>query len=286
MPSALLLEISSSSIRLARSALQIANWGADQYQAVLCLSGEINVDADSGTAALTPGDISVVDTLRMLHADFRAPAAGHCRAIVLSLARSKILPMLLSPDAANCRILCGSKPASRLLATKIMDMLRWADRMHNVQCEIAVEECATLLGQCLNCIGNRPDNANARAIKRYIEQHLDSAVLSADHISERFRCSRATIYRLFGAHGGVARYIQERRLLNAFSLLVAKEAAACRILDIALNCQFSGEASFSRAFQRRFGITPGALRKHCRMEPDRWTRNGWLSTADRSISES
>jgi AraC-like DNA-binding protein len=98
-------------------------------------------------------------------------------------------------------------------------------------------------------------------IKRYIEANLDTALLTADHLCSRFRISRASLYRLFEADGGLARYVQEQRLNRALKQLVSPLAQSKRLIDLAVDLQFSGDSTFIRAFRRRFGVTPGEIRE-------------------------
>jgi AraC-like DNA-binding protein len=98
------------------------------------------------------------------------------------------------------------------------------------------------------------------SLKRLVEQHLNSPALSAEFVCARSGWSRATVYRLFEAEGGLARYIRKRRLLRAFCELTSGQAPRLRIVDLALEHQFASEASFNRAFRRAFGIPPGKAR--------------------------
>ena len=47
-------------------------------------------------------------------------------------------------------------------------------------------------------------------------------------------------------------------MADAASALVRTDA---RILDIALDCQFSSQEAFTRAFRRYYGMTPGEYRR-------------------------
>ena len=99
------------------------------------------------------------------------------------------------------------------------------------------------------------------SLKRLIERHLPSPRLCTDLICARSGWSRATVYRLFEAEGGLARYIRQRHLNRAFRELICGPPSGRRILDLAVDCQFASEATFSRAFHRMFGIPPGEVRE-------------------------
>jgi AraC-like DNA-binding protein len=90
--------------------------------------------------------------------------------------------------------------------------------------------------------------------------HLGQASLGVDTLCDRFELSRAGLYRLF-APTSPAGYIQERRLHRAYAMLISPAFRAWRIIDIAVECRFSSDATFIRAFRRQFGITPGDVRE-------------------------
>jgi AraC-like DNA-binding protein len=99
------------------------------------------------------------------------------------------------------------------------------------------------------------------AVKRHIEANLDSESPTVAELCRRFGLSRASLYRLFVPDGGIARYIRDRRLHQAFRMLASPAGCRARIIDIAVSFQFSSDSTFIRAFRRRFGLTPGALRR-------------------------
>ena len=59
--------------------------------------------------------------------------------------------------------------------------------------------------------------------------------------------------------GGVAGYVQERRLVRAFAML-SNPSNTSTISTTAYRCGFSSDAYFSRAFKQRFGCSPSELR--------------------------
>ncbi|QCI68974.1 helix-turn-helix transcriptional regulator [Phreatobacter stygius] len=96
-------------------------------------------------------------------------------------------------------------------------------------------------------------------IRRHVEDNLGAASLTVDSLCLAFELSRASLYRLF-TPDSPANYIQKRRLHRAFAMLISPAFRSWRIIDIALECHFSSDATFIRAFRRQFGITPGDAR--------------------------
>jgi AraC family transcriptional regulator len=105
----------------------------------------------------------------------------------------------------------------------------------------------------------RLDEKRLRRVLDYVAQHLDEDITIAQLAS--VAClSPFHFARMFRASMDVAphRYVSEQRLESAMALLAAGERS---LSDIALGCQFSSQASFSRAFRRATGATPGEYRR-------------------------
>lgn len=114
--------------------------------------------------------------------------------------------------------------------------------------------------------GVRPANTvrplDDRRLKRvcaYIEDHLDEDIALAD--LARVAClSLHHFARAFREAAGIPphRYISARRLDRARQMLAVSDLS---LAEIAFACRFSSQASFTRAFQRQTGHTPGQYRR-------------------------
>ncbi|WP_024851891.1 AraC family transcriptional regulator [Hydrogenovibrio kuenenii] len=94
----------------------------------------------------------------------------------------------------------------------------------------------------------------------YIYQHLDDT-LSVEQLSEVAHFSKYHFHRLFSNSVGinVFQFIQLLRLKRASYQLVFNHNM--RITDIAFSAGYDSHESFSRAFKKRFGLSPNAFRK-------------------------
>ena len=63
------------------------------------------------------------------------------------------------------------------------------------------------------------DHDLATAMQDYVKVNLSDLGLDASVLQAVFHCSRATVYRCFKRHAGVAAYIREQRLLRCFEQL-------------------------------------------------------------------
>ncbi|MCF7749291.1 helix-turn-helix domain-containing protein [Bacillus subtilis subsp. subtilis] len=96
----------------------------------------------------------------------------------------------------------------------------------------------------------------------YIDANLGECELDERMIRAAFGLSRPSLYRLFQALGGVARYIRERRLWLAHRHL--QRNPGCSLTWLLYEVGFASERQFQRAFQARFGMSPAAWRQTCR----------------------
>jgi AraC-like DNA-binding protein len=103
------------------------------------------------------------------------------------------------------------------------------------------------------------DSALLSRAKRFVRVHLEDATLTPGTICRELGLSRRTLYRIFEPTGGVGRYIQDVRLQRIHDELRFGDAEP--IADIAARYGFENKEVFWRAFKRRFGVTPGDVRR-------------------------
>jgi len=93
----------------------------------------------------------------------------------------------------------------------------------------------------------------------HIERHLAEPI-QLDRAAAQACFSLTHYYRMFHALVGhtVKDYIRKRRLTESARRL---ESGGDRIIDISFDYQFESQESFSRAFKKMFGVSPGQFRK-------------------------
>jgi AraC family transcriptional regulator len=94
----------------------------------------------------------------------------------------------------------------------------------------------------------------------YIEHNLNEKIELKD-LAEKVFLSKYHFHRVFHTIVGepVAEYIRKRRLIEAANELLNTDH---KILDIALNYQFSSQESFTKAFKKLYGIPPREFRRN------------------------
>ncbi|MCP9629436.1 AraC family transcriptional regulator [Rhodopseudomonas palustris] len=105
----------------------------------------------------------------------------------------------------------------------------------------------------------RLDDARLRRVLDYIHANIDQD-LSLAKLSDVACLSKHHFARAFREATGVPphRYISARRLDHAVSLLKGSQSS---LADVAYLCRFSSQATFTRAFRRQVGMSPGEYRR-------------------------
>jgi AraC-like DNA-binding protein len=106
------------------------------------------------------------------------------------------------------------------------------------------------------------DRERLSRVLGYIEAHLSESITVTD-LANVACLSIFHFARSFTGAMGVPphHYVSRRRLENAKAMITAGNAS---LYEIALDCQFSSQSSFTRAFRRVTGMTPGEYRRASR----------------------
>ena len=104
------------------------------------------------------------------------------------------------------------------------------------------------------------------ALQCYIDQNLGSPEFGIDNICGQFQMSRATLYRVLAAEGGVRDYIQRRRLMGIFKALALPANMDRGVYSIALEYGFTSPSHLSTRFREHFGMTPKEVREAARSQ--------------------
>jgi AraC family transcriptional regulator len=109
---------------------------------------------------------------------------------------------------------------------------------------------------------HRLDDRRLRRVLAYIEEHLAEDIAVAD-LANVACLSIFHFTRAFAAAMGVPphRYVSQRRLEAAKALIATGKPS---LSEIAFNCRFSSQSSFTRAFRRATGMTPAEYRQTLR----------------------
>jgi AraC-like DNA-binding protein len=103
--------------------------------------------------------------------------------------------------------------------------------------------------------------ARLEAARRHIDQHLAEPELTPANTAAALGISLRHLHLLFEPTGiSFAQYVMQRRLLQCRAALTSPTGASRSVADIAFGWGFNSLATFYRAFEREFGLTPTTLR--------------------------
>lgn len=270
---AVILDSRVSDVEYARTPAHVARGALDHYMVSLCVDGEMRFRSGRRDVTLRPGDICLIDMAQPNHTVLRG-GGGRTRTMTLTLQRGMLAPRLAHPDSATATVLPADHSHARLIGGHFADLAVSAKPGH-AGADAIVEAIADLIAAAAG--GTADIQAGVERaerhlylamIKRHIADNLETDLLTATGLCRQFGISRATLYRLFEADGGLAHYIREQRLNLAFQKMISQTEADKRLMNLAVSMKFSSDSTFIRAFRRKFGLTPGELRELA----DQWLR--------------
>lgn len=95
--------------------------------------------------------------------------------------------------------------------------------------------------------------------RRFINDNLASPALNVDTVADSLGISRRQLYYLFAPHGGVAKFIQNRRLAACYKRIRTLTDGRA-ISSVAYEFGFINLSTFYRQFQARYGFRPSEAR--------------------------
>ena len=180
------------------------------------------------------------------------------------LARDSFQGIATPLDAAQGTAL--NTPQGKLLADYMLLLERNLPNLTPEDTPRLTNAVQAMLGACLAPSADRVANARPQInvtllerVRQAVRRHLRSPSLGPDKLCREAATSRSQLYRLLENEGGVAAYIQRRRLSESFAIL-CDTSNNFPISLIAETLCFADASSFSRAFRREFGMRPSDVR--------------------------
>jgi AraC-like DNA-binding protein len=259
----------SDAVILRRRAARCRQDGGDEILLSALVSIEDRVQYQNNTTAFS------VPTGRFLINDLAVPFEidmARYRSINFRLPRAAVAHAVRAwPGGFSGRLLPESPLASLLFA----QLVRLADalpEMDDAARQVALDATADFALATLRLEAQSAPWEEAAhwsglwlAAERFIERNIDRAELSPDTLARALRCSRTQLYRLFARHDvAVMDHIRDMRLNRCREMLADPD---CRlpVAEIASLCGMDNPSAFSRGFRRRFGCSPGELRRQARV---------------------
>ncbi|HBT41521.1 MAG TPA: AraC family transcriptional regulator [Rhodospirillaceae bacterium] len=242
----------------SRDERRVARDGMDHILVQVFLEGGGVASSDD---RINPGDMLIIDLDQpheMLNTDFAN--------------LTMVLPRELHPHLSGLlaefhgRRLGPDNPMVPFVAEHMCSLWKHVPEMDMGHAGIALKGTLGLLETWLTHESKLTEDVSpevslavGKSIFRYIDQNLGEQ-LSPELLARTFRISRSQLYRIFAPHGGVSRYIQERRLRRSLHMLSNAVHNGMSIGAIGFACGFSSESQFSKSSKNRYRISPSEAR--------------------------
>jgi AraC-like DNA-binding protein len=271
MPAASFVLNSISGCRLDRSGRFLSEKDDDDLLLIHTMNGQLQLNCGSRECVAPAGRHFLLSMAERMTIANIHPAVRQ----TVKLKRRPLEALIGRVDDHILRPMDDNSPAFRLMWAYV-DALTAPSAVRDpyvdqVACGHIYDLAALALG------GPKPavhvaDNAGVRAarlvrIKADICENLHDSNISLAWISNRHGISVSYVKRLFEqAETSFTEFVLSERLKRAHTLLSLSACAGQSITDIAFACGFGDLSYFNRSFRRRFGGTPGEVR---RAEPGR-----------------
>src|SRR5262245_6196329 len=266
-PRAFLMRTAGTAFSMTRSPALVAR-GADQLLIMLQLEGSVDTDFGARRTQIEPGDVAIFDYARPFHS-----VATDYANLIVHLSRESVPAGLLALEPHGLIYPRGSG-AARLIGAAMREYYAQADDLTVSEAEAAIEGIVVLTTACARArlAGDEADHVKSRrkAALDYIDAHLGNEQLGPDEIADAAHLSRASLYRVLAADGGIRAVLLKRRLDEALRLILADNEDERSLTEVAKRCGFGGTSQFSRAFRARFGLPPRQYRALVRQQDLDW----------------
>lgn len=244
-----------------RNRKLILQSGLDHYLLQVFKTGSLVADCEDRPMSAVAGDICIFDLARTFTSRVE-------RGSTISL----VLPRAQIDKAMGGRTLHGTvlkrgSPITGFLTELIVSLSKLAAALCREDVQAIENEAIALLASSIAhrthhmaaCSNNLAPMLRQRLL-RFIDTNINNPDLGPALLIEHFRVSRAHLYRMFVAEGGVSRIVREKRLDASYRELTANSLQMRSITQIAYELGFSSSSQFLRAFRARFGMTPSEAR--------------------------
>lgn len=233
--------------------------GHPHLSLVVQASGSTFVSQQSQSGLMSEGDLCMVDEAK----SFRLVGEQRSRILFLRMPRTAALSRYPQIEKILGSVLPAEEPGARMLAQTLLRLWNEASTLGELQRSAMMNAVIQMLG----VVGSfsalpAPADWRVRRALDYIELNLSVAGLTAEAVAQDQHISRRRLDQLMQDAFGhsIASHLWSRRLEQAAADLRDPHRSELSIAQIAFANGFEDAAHFTRAFKRRFSLTPGQWR--------------------------
>src|SRR5260370_28987939 len=198
---------------MRRRGTAMAARGADQMLIVLQIEGLVDTDSAGRCGRREAGDVAISDYARPFHT-----VSTDYAILIVHLARESVPAALLALEPHGLVFPRGSG-AARLIGAALQELYAQADDLTVSEAEAAVEGIVALTTACARARLAGDETAHVKSRRKAALDHIDAqlgnARLGPDEIADATNVSRASLYRLLAAEGGIRAVLLKPRLEQA-----------------------------------------------------------------------
>jgi AraC-like DNA-binding protein len=219
----------------------------------------VTLASQAGEACqLNEGELCMIDEAKA----FRLFAEEPTGMLIVRLPRAAVLSRHPQLERLHTRVFSSDDPGTRLFADLILRLSHDVAPLAELQRSAVMNGIVHFLGAAAPSQPQAAENWRVRRALEFIELNLSVAGLTAEAVARDQRISRRRLDQLMQNTVGnsIASRLWSRRLDQAAHDLRDPHRADHSIAQIAFANGFEDAAHFTRAFKRRFSVTPGQWR--------------------------
>lgn len=259
-----LSDISSTRSVVTRESRYIRKSSDNPIQINFQIEGTGTVIQDGREALTRPGEVTIYDSSRPYEMRFDGPF----RQLSVDFPRRMLGDRLKCSERVTARGFSGTNGPGRFLYSYVQSLVMGKSDEDLTIADCLQDNLMRLLGIALLSLDQSGQvtesdgkHAALSRVKSYIKSNLADDSLSPAATARAQGLSLRNLYYLFESEGTtISRFIQDSRLEQCRKEIEDIRMSGRSISDIALAWGFKDTAHFSRAFRRRFGVTPRECR--------------------------
>ncbi len=255
LPGAFLHVSGGSAMAMSRTQQVIDDRPTLHMVLYMVLEGRVTSVYDGLIQEHVPGDIVVVD----YSLPYVSQTSGY-EGIALTFDKTSAPSGL--QNGAHGLVLTANENAGAMLGTQIKSLAEHIGGLSIDQSQAAVDGILHFAAAAFTAPGTR-ERRDKRSLfqgaSSTARQRLSDPDFGPDELAAALCVSRSKLFRLFEPHGGVRRWMLAERLRGSLQSIV-QSTPDTKIAAIARSHGFRSEAHFSRAFQKRYQVSPSSVR--------------------------
>lgn len=228
----------------------------------LQVSGACRTSQNHRTAVTVPGEFTIVDSSEPFLLDYASDTWEQ-----YSFKLPKHLLDSQVGGAAFARTVSDQTPVGKVVVDFLTSVARHPEHFSSTSFDLT-KSIVDLVAMALQA--SAPDAAEeprrtfrsvlCRSVLRYIEFNFADPAINPSSVATQFGISTRYLHKLLEEQGETfGQIILAKRLDRCASEL--RQGAHLTISEVAFRCGFNDMSYFSRAFRRRFGVTPRDYRR-------------------------